>query len=104
MEHSRREVRLCRLQRQMRCAAFVELAEERVTGKAVMNDVGVAEAGVKDGRALDALERTVDRLDCVFTRGLRARLEVRLVDLDDVGSGCLEIVQLLVDGRRVGQR
>ena len=84
--------------------ALVELAKERVAGEAIVNDVGVAEARVEDGRALDSLERAVDRLDRVLARGLRPCLEVRLVDLDDVGAGCLEIVQLLVDCRRVRQR
>ena len=69
-EHVRREVRLCRLEREMCRAAPVELAKERVAGKAFVDDVRVAEAGVQDGLALDSLERTVDRLDRVFTRGL----------------------------------
>ena len=100
-EHVRREVRLCRFQRKMCRAALVELAKERIAGETFVDDVRIPEAGVQDGRAVNSLERTVDRLDGVFARRLRACLKVRLVDLDDVGSRCLEIVQLLVDCGRV---
>jgi hypothetical protein len=85
----------------MRREAVVELAEKRVAGGPVVNDVRVAEAGVEDGLALDAVQRAVDRLDGILPRRLGASLEIGLVDLDDVGSGCLEVPQLLVDGFRV---
>ena len=50
------------------------------------------------------VERAVDRLDRVLARRLGPRLEVRLVDLDDVGAGRLEVAELLVDGLRVRER
>ena len=88
----------------MRRRAVVELAEERIAGGAVVDDVRVSEARVQDGLAVDAVERAIDRLDRVLARGLGTSLEVRLVDLDDVGSGGLEISELLVDGFRIGER
>ena len=98
------EVRLRGFEREVRREAVVELAEERVAGGPFVDDVRVAEAGVEDRLALDPLERAVDRLDRVLARGLWPRLEVRLVDLHDVGTGCLEIPELRVDGLRVRER
>ena len=98
------EVGLRRLERDVGRAAVVQLAQERVPGEPLLDDVRVAEAGVEDRVALDALERAVDRLEGVLLRRLRARLEVRLVDLDDVGAGRLEVAQLLVDGLGVRER
>ena len=69
-----------------------------------MDDVRVAEAGVEHRVALDPGERAVDRLERVLARRLGPRLQVRLVDLDDVRSGRLEVVQLLVDGLGVRER
>ena len=51
-----------------------------------------------------AVERAVDRLDRVLSRRLGPRLQVRLVDLDDVGAGRLQVVELLVDGLGVRER
>jgi len=98
------EFRLRRLEREVSRGAVVELAEERVAGGPVVNDVCVAEARVDDRVALDPVQRAVDRLDGVHARRLGTRLEVRLVDLDDVGSRRLEVAQFLVDGFCVGNR
>src|SRR5439155_6435952 len=89
-QHFRVEIGLCRLEREMSREALAELTEKRIAGKSVMNDVGVAKAGVDDGFALDALECPVDRLDRVLARRLGTRLEIRLVDLHDVGARRLE--------------
>ena len=64
---------------------------------------GVAEAGIEDGRpSIPSSARSI--ASTAYSRaGSRSCLEVRLVDLDYVGAGCLEIVQLLVDCRRVRQ-
>ena len=51
-----------------------------------------------------ALERARDRLERVLARVVGARLEVRLVDLDDVRAGGDEVAQLLVHRLRVGER
>ena len=64
----------------------------------------VAEARVEDRVAVDVLEGAIDRLDRIGARRLRARLEIRLVDLDDVGACGLQVAQLLVDGGGVGER
>src|SRR5215207_2972362 len=98
------EVWLCRLEREVRRKAVAELAQKRVAGESFVNDVRVAEARVEDGVPVDAVKRAIDRTDGVLPRGLRARLEIRLVDLDDVGSGCFEVPQLLVHGMRVRER
>ena len=52
-----------------------------------MDDRGVAEAEVHRRRADDTVQGAVERLDAVLARGLRPRLKVRLVELDDVGPG-----------------
>ena len=103
-EHLRVEIRLRRLEREVRRAAVVELAQERVAGEPVVDDVRVAEARVEDRLALDALERAVDRLERVLARRLGSGLQVRLVDLDDVGARRLEVAELLVDRLGVGER
>ena len=103
-QHLRVEPWLCGLERDVRRAAAVELAQERVAGEPVVDDRRVAEARVQDRVALDPFERPVDRLDRVLARRLGPCLEVRLVDLDDVGPGRLQVVELLVDGLRVGER
>ena len=86
-QHLRVEVRLRGLDRDLRRRAVVELAEERIAGRPVVDDARVAEAHVQRGVAVDALERAVDRLDPILARRLGPRLQVRLVDLDDVGAG-----------------
>ena len=63
-----------------------ELVEERVAGRPVVHDVGVAEAGVQRGRARDAGERAIDRRQRELARLLGPRLQPRLVDLHDVGA------------------
>ena len=88
----------------MRGRALVQLAEERIAGEPLVDDVRVPEAGVEHRVALDPGERAVDRLERVLARRLGPRLEVRLVDLDDVRSCRLEVVQLLVDGLGVRER
>ncbi len=90
-EHLRVEIRLRGLERDVRRETVVELAKERIARESVVNDVRVAEAGVEDGLTFDAVERAVDRVDGVLPRRLGPRLEIRLVDLDDIGSGRLEI-------------
>ena len=49
------------------------------------------------------VERAVDRVERVLRAPLRARLEVRLVDLDDVGAGREQVAELLVDRLGVGE-
>ncbi len=84
--------------------ALVQLAQEGVAGEPVVDDVRVAEARVEHRLAVDPLQRPVDRLERVLPGGLRPRLQVGLVDLDDVGAGRLQVVQLFVDGLGVGER
>ena len=103
-QHLRVELRLRGLEREMGRRAAVELAEERVAVEPLVDDVGVAEAGVQHRLALDSLERAVDGLDRVPPGRLGTSLQVRLVDLDDVGAGRLQVSELLVDGLRVRER
>src|SRR5512132_3216042 len=100
------ELWLRRLDREMCRSARVQLPEERVARHAilVLHDVRVAEARVEDGVAVDAVERTVDRLDCVLARLFRPRLEVRLVDLHNVRACRFQIAKLAVDRVRIRER
>ena len=70
----------------------------------LVDDRGVAEADVQRDRAGDAFERAVDRLQAVLPRLLRPRLHVGLVDLDDVGAGGEQVLDLGVDGGGVVER
>ena len=92
------------LERQVCRGAVVELSEERIAVGTLVNDVGVAEARVEHRLAVDSLECAVDGLDRVAPSGLGSSLEVRLIDLDDVGTGRLQVSELLVDGHRVRER
>ena len=85
-EHLGIEIRLRRFERQVRRDAALELVEERIAGEAVVDDVRVPEAGVQHGVAVDPVERAIDRLEGVLASRLRSGLEIRLVDLDDVGA------------------
>ncbi len=103
-QHLGVEVRLRRLEREVRRDAALELAQERVAGEAVVDDVRVPEARVQDGVTLDTFERTVDRLDRVLAGRLGARLQVGLVDLDDVRARRLEVAELFVHRLGVAER
>ena len=59
---------------------------------------------MQGGRAAHAGQRAIDGLDAVAPSGFGARLQPRLVELHDVGTGREEIVDLLVDGLGVGER
>ena len=61
-----------------------------------MNDRRVAEADMHGGRALDAFERAVQRLQPILARLIGPGLHVRLIDLHDVGAGGEQILDLLV--------
>ena len=52
---------------------------------------------MKRGRAAHAVERALDRLDRVGARLLGSGLQVRLVDLDDVGPRREQIADLRVN-------
>ena len=69
-----------------------------------MDDRRVAEADVHGGDAVDALERPVQRRKPIFLRRTGPRLHVGLVDLDDVGPGGEQVVDLGIDRVRIGER
>jgi hypothetical protein len=99
------EARLRRLDRDLFRRCRIELGEEGVAVRLLVDDRRVAEAGVERERgAGDAFERALDRLECVLPRVLGAGLQVGLVDLHDVGSRGDEIAQFLVHRLRVCQR
>ena len=79
----------------------VELSEERIAVETLVDDVGVAEARMQHRLAFDSLKRAADGLDGVTPGRLGTSLQIGLVDLDDVGSGRLQVSELLVDGLRV---
>ena len=91
------EVGLGRLDDELVGGAVVELGQDRIAGRPVVDHVRVAEARVQRGRAADAVEGAVDDLDRVLARLLRPRLHPRLVDLDHVGARGEEVADLLVD-------
>src|SRR3954452_21157944 len=66
LEHREVELRLGRLDCDLIGGAVVELREERVSRRAVVDYVGVAEAGVEGSRALDPFKRAVDRREGVL--------------------------------------
>ncbi len=80
--------------------AVLEFGEERIglrLGRALM-DVRIAETYVQCGFSRDALERTVDGLHRVGTGLIGARLQIRFVELNDIGTGGKQIVEFRVDG------
>src|SRR5260370_16057814 len=66
--------------------------------------MAVAKTQVYHGDSRDALERAVERLDRELSCFIGPCLHVRLVDLHNVGARREEILDLLVDGRRVVHR
>ena len=62
-----------------------------------MDDGGVAEAQVDRGGSGRPFQRPVDGLHAVAVRRVGARLQVRLVQLDDVGSRREQVPDLLAD-------
>jgi hypothetical protein len=63
-----------------------EAGQEAVLARVVGDEQRVAEADVERGRALDAVERALQRLDPVLGGLLGPRLHPGLVELDDVGA------------------
>ena len=101
LQHRKVELGLRRLDRHLPDRRALELRQEVVAGGLVEDDGGIAEADMRRGRALDAVERAVERLDAERLRLLPARLHPRLVDLHDVGAGAEQVLDLGIDGRRV---
>ena len=69
-----------------------------------MDDRGVPEADVDGGRTGDAVERGVERREAVLAGRLGPRLHVRLIDLDQVGTGRVQVLDLGVDRGGVRHR
>jgi hypothetical protein len=69
-----------------------------------VDDRGVAEAQVDSGRAGDAVQGGVQRRQAVAAGGVGPGLQVRLVDLDDVGAGREQVADLGVHRRGVAVR
>ena len=103
-KHRAVEIRLRGLDRHLAQRALGEFRQERVARRPRMNDCRVAETDVHGGRAGDALERAVERLQAKLARLLRPRLHVGLVDLHDVGAGVEQVADLGVDRGRVIHR
>ena len=86
------------------CAVSTEIwSAERVPRRPFVDDRGVPEADVHGGGARDAVERGVQRGEAVLAGGVGPRLHVGLVDLDQVGTGCVQVPDLGVDRRGVPQ-
>ena len=82
--------------------AIGEFGQERVSRRAVVDDRGISETQVHGRRPDNAVERSIQRCHAVFSGRLRPRLQVRLVELDDVRPGGEQIAHLGV--ARVGIR
>ena len=80
----------------LRAAAVGQLGQERIAGRALVDDRRVAEADVDARRARHALQRAVERREAVLPRLFRPRLHVGLVDLHHVGASGKQVLDLLV--------
>ncbi len=70
----------------------------------LVDDRGVPEADVDGGGAGDAVERGVERGEAVLAGRLGPGLHVGLVDLDEVGAGGVQVLDLGVDRGGVRHR
>src|SRR5437016_8288554 len=102
-QHGTIELGLRGLDRDLTTRARRELRQERVSGRALVNEGRIAEAEMNRRRTGDALQRSIERLQAVFSGSVEARLHVRLIDLNDVGAGVEEVTNLLVHRSCVGQ-
>ena len=103
-QHAEVEAGLRRLDRDLVARAVGELGQERVARRPLVDDRRVAEAQVHRGRAVDAVQRPVERREPVRAGRLRAGLQVGLVELDDVGARREQVLDLRVHGLGVGHR
>src|SRR5205807_1820907 len=96
---------LRRLQRDLARRCVGQLLQEGISVGPVVDDVGVTEAGVQRRVAIDPFECAVDGPDRKTRSLLGARLQVRLVELHDIGPGGEQVAHLFVDrgGERHGQ-
>ena len=69
-----------------------------------MDQRGIAKADVQRGGAGDAFQRALQRGEAVFARGIGAGLHVGLVQLHHVGTGCVQVLDLLVHCGGIGHR
>ena len=103
-QHAEVEAGLGGLDRDLVDRAARQLGQERVARRALVDDRGVAEAQVHRRGAGDAVQRRGEGGQAVGAGGVGAGLQVRLVDLDDVGPRGVQVLDLGVDGRRVRHR
>ena len=85
------------------CCRVLELRQEGIAGRALVDDGGVAEADVDGGRARSRRRAPGRAPDAPCSRLVGAGLHVGLVDLHDVGAGREEVLDLGVDGGGVVQ-
>src|SRR5690606_8221492 len=83
-EHAEIEPRLGGLDRQLRGDGVRERREKRVAARLVRDERGIPEADVHGRRRLEPFERAIDRAYGIAPRRVDARLEPRLVELNDV--------------------
>ena len=104
LQHAEIETRLRGLDRDLVGRAAGQLGEERVPLRPVVDDRGVPEADVHGGGAGDTVQRGVECGEAVLAGRLGPGLHVRLVDLDHVGAGGMQVLDLGVDRGGVRQR
>ena len=101
-EHLEVELGLRGLDRDLVDGRVGELGQEAVLALVAGHEQRVAEADVQRGRAAHAVERALQRLDAVLARLVGARLHPRLVELDDVDAGRVQVLDL--GAHDVGER
>ena len=95
-QHRAIELRLGGLDRDLVDRRRLELGQERIAGRLVLDHRAVAEAKVHRGHAIDAFNRPVDRGDAEPPRLVRIGLQERLVELDHVGARREQLLDFFV--------
>ena len=101
LEHRAVEIRLRRLDRDLLNVAAGELGQEGIAFRPLVDQSRIAEADVQRGPALDPVERGPQRIEAVGAGLLGPRLHVGLVDLDEIGAGREQILDLGIDRDRI---
>jgi hypothetical protein len=98
------EIGLCRLDRDLVAAAIGEFRQKGVARRTFVDDRGVAETQMYRRGADHTGQCAIEGLHAVHASGLRSRLKIGLVQLDDVGASREEVTHLGVDGVGIGVR
>ena len=101
VERGEIEVGLRRLDRDLLGDRAGQFRQKRVAARLVAGDIGIAEAKMQRRRPGNTVEGPVDRRQCQAPRLFGTGLHPRLVELDHIGPGGLQIAGLGIDRRGV---